>query len=89
MPVQAVVVDVLVLVAQPGRLVVLVAFDFVRRGAVAPVEGDHQAAGFWRVGIAAIKIGVGIVEYALLFIVQLIQRKALYRCELGPIPPRF
>ncbi|MNJ41286.1 hypothetical protein D3C77_362050 [compost metagenome] len=69
--VQAVVVDVLVLVAQLDRVIVFIAFYLVGGCSVAPVERDHQAAGFRSVGIAAIKMSIGIVEQVLLIVLQL------------------
>ncbi|MNY07018.1 hypothetical protein D3C86_1398020 [compost metagenome] len=87
--IQAIAVDILKLVAHPERITGVITLDVVRRGPIAPVERDHQAADFWGVSISAIKISVRIIENGTLIIAQRFKRHFFSRTVSRPIPPRL
>ncbi len=71
MPIQAIALYVLILVAQFGGVVVLVSTDFAGVSPISPIKGNEQATGFRILGVALIKIGVGIVQDALLIVLHI------------------
>ncbi|VVN82545.1 hypothetical protein PS712_01214 [Pseudomonas fluorescens] len=79
--------DILKLIAHPERITRVVTLDVLRSGPIAPVEGDHQAAGFGGVCVALIEISIRVVQYLLFFVFPSVPRRFFGFLVFSPIPP--